>query len=155
MVDVSGKADTLRRAGARAVVQLTPEVRAALLQGRLPKGEALAVARIAGIQAAKQTAHLIPLCHPLALTSVEVALEPLRDDCMEVRSEVCCVGPTGAEMEALAAVSVAALTLYDMCKALHRDIRITDIELLHKSGGRSGAWTRDAGEGERGGTGEP
>ena len=120
MVDVSGKADTVRVAGARALVELTAPVRAALLAGELPKGEALAVARIAGIQAAKETARLIPLCHPLALSSVDVAFAPVGEGDIEIRTEVRCVGPTGVEMEALCAASVAALTLYDMCKAVHR-----------------------------------
>jgi cyclic pyranopterin phosphate synthase len=144
MVDVSAKGATRRHARARASVVLTPGVRRALLAGELPKGEALAVARIAGIQAAKETARLIPLCHPLALSSVEIALEPVGEDRVEVVADVVCTGPTGVEMEALTAASVAALTLYDMCKALHRGIRIENVELLHKSGGRSGEWSREA-----------
>ncbi len=143
MVDVSAKQETLRVARARAVVQLTPEVRQALLDGNLAKGEALAAARLAGIQAAKDTSRLIPLCHALALSGVEVSITPKGNADMEVQAEVRCKGQTGVEMEALTAVSVAALTLYDMCKALHRGIRITDVELLHKSGGRSGTWERD------------
>jgi cyclic pyranopterin phosphate synthase len=144
MVDVSAKAATVRTARARAVVELSAEVRAALLVGELPKGEALAVARVAGIQAAKATSHLIPLCHPLALSSVEVSFEAVGEHSVAVLSEVRCTGPTGVEMEALTAVSVAALTLYDMCKARQRGIRITAVELLHKSGGRSGEWHRAA-----------
>ena len=139
----------LRQAGpavagarARAVVQLTAEVRQTLLAGELPKGEALGVARLAGIQAAKETSRLIPLCHPLSLSSVEVSLSALGEDRVEIVSDVSCTGPTGVEMEALTAAAVAALTLYDMCKALHRGIAITDVELLHKSGGRSGEWNR-------------
>ena len=151
MVDVSQKASSRREARARASVQLTPELRAALLAAELPKGEALAVARLAGIQAAKDTSRLIPLCHPLALSVVEVTFEPVGDAAMEVRSMVRCVGPTGVEMEALTAVTVAALTLYDMCKALSRDIRITDVELLAKSGGRSGDWQRQQDPGGDGG----
>lgn len=146
MVDVSQKPSSRREARARARVELTPTIRAALLAGELPKGEALAVARLAGIQAAKDTSRLIPLCHPLALSVVEVTFEPLGEASIEVRSLVRCVGPTGVEMEALTAVSVTALTLYDMCKALSRDIRITDVELLSKAGGRSGAWHRDQGD---------
>ena len=142
MVDVSAKPATRRVARATATVVLTAEVRRALLAGELPKGEALAVARIAGIQAAKETSRLIPLCHPLALSSVEVELAPEGEDRMVITSEVSCSGATGVEMEALAAASVSALTLYDMCKALHRGICITDIQLLHKSGGRSGDWNR-------------
>jgi cyclic pyranopterin phosphate synthase len=144
MVDVSQKPDTRRRARARAVVVLTPEVRRAVLAGELPKGEALAVARIAGIQAAKETSRLIPLCHPLALSSVEIDLAPEGEDRIAITSDVRCSGPTGVEMEALTAVSVAALTLYDMCKALHRGIEITGVALCHKSGGRSGEWNRDS-----------
>jgi len=147
MVDVSQKPTTHRCARARAVVVLTAEVRRALLAGELPKGEAIAVARIAGIQAAKETSRLIPLCHPLALSSVEVDLVPEGDDRMVLSSEVRCTGPTGVEMEALTAVSVAALTVYDMCKALHRGIRITEVSLVHKSGGRSGEWNREPGPG--------
>ncbi len=155
MVDVSQKPSSRREARARARVELTPEIRAALLAGKLPKGEALAVARFAGIQAAKDTSRLIPLCHPLALSVVEVSFEPVGDASMEVRSLVRCVGPTGVEMEALTAVSVTALTLYDMCKALSRDIRITDVELLSKAGGRSGAWHRDQGDhGDQGDQGD-
>jgi len=146
MVDVSQKTPSRREARARARVELTPEIRAALLAGELPKGEALAVARLAGIQAAKDTSRLIPLCHPLALSVVEVTFEPLGEATVEVRSLVRCVGPTGVEMEALTAATVTALTLYDMCKALSRDIRITDVELLSKAGGRSGAWHRDQGD---------
>ena len=142
MVDVSQKANTRREARARARVQMPPAVLQALLAGELPKGEALAVARVAGIQAAKVTGRLIPLCHPLALSVVEISLEPRGGDTIEVCSLVVCVGPTGVEMEALTAASVAALTIYDMCKALSRDIRITDVELLAKSGGRSGDWQR-------------
>lgn len=149
MVDVSEKPTTHRHAIARAVVVLTAEVRRALLAGELPKGEAIAVARIAGIQAAKETSRLIPLCHPLALSSVEVHFAPEGDDRIAIRSEVRCTGPTGVEMEALTAVSVAALTLYDMCKALHRGIRITDVALVHKSGGRSGEWSLEPGPGPR------
>ncbi len=142
MVDVSGKSETVRRARARAVVQLTPAVLEAVLAGELPKGEAIAVARIAGIQAAKATAQLIPLCHPLPLSAVSVTLEPAGDDRIVIEADVRCTGPTGVEMEAMAAVSVAALTLYDMCKALHRGIEIREVALLHKSGGRSGEWNR-------------
>ena len=142
-VDVSAKDSTVRVARARCRVELTAEVRAALLAGRLVKGEGIAVARLAGIQAAKETSRLIPLCHTLALSSVEIGLEPVGEADMEVRSEVRCVGPTGVEMEALAAVTVSALTIYDMCKAMHRGIRITDVELLHKDGGRSGEWNRE------------
>ncbi|MEM7201852.1 MAG: cyclic pyranopterin monophosphate synthase MoaC [Planctomycetota bacterium] len=142
MVDVSEKASTARRAIARAIIELTSEVRRAVLEGALPKGEALGVARVAGIQAAKETARLLPLCHPLPLTGVEVRFEPSGDREIEVRAEVRTVGPTGVEMEALCAANVAALTIYDMTKALHRGARIHSVELLLKSGGRSGEWRR-------------
>jgi cyclic pyranopterin monophosphate synthase len=143
MVDVSRKADTVRRARARARIDLTPEVRKALFEGTLPKGEGIGVARIAGIQAAKETPRLIPLCHPLALTGVDVSIEPVGEAAVEILAEVRCVGPTGVEMEALTAASVAALTLYDMCKGVERGIRITAVELMHKSGGKSGDWDRE------------
>lgn len=146
MVDVSQKSPSRREARARARVVMTPQIRAALLAGQLPKGEALAVARLAGIQAAKETSRLIPLCHPLNLSVVEVTFEPQGESTMEVRSLVRCTGPTGVEMEALTAVTITALTLYDMCKAVSRDIRIHDVELLSKAGGKSGAWHRDEGE---------
>ena len=142
MVDVSNKARTVRVARARARVELTAGVRQALLDGDLPKGEAISVARLAGIQAAKETPRLIPLCHPLALSSVAIDIAPVGDAGMEILVEVKSVGPTGVEMEALTAASVSALTLYDMCKALHRGIRISDVMLLHKSGGKSGEWNR-------------
>jgi cyclic pyranopterin phosphate synthase len=143
MVDVSHKPVTSRRARARAVVVLSAEARRQLLAGELPKGEALAVARIAGVQAAKETARLIPLCHPLALSSVAIDFAPEGDDRVAITSEVSCAGPTGVEMEAMVAVSVAALALYDMCKSVDRAMRITDVELLAKSGGQSGEWRRD------------
>jgi molybdenum cofactor biosynthesis protein MoaC len=144
MVDVSGKDDTVRTARARARVELPPEVRKALFEGTLPKGEGIGVARLAGIQAAKETSRLIPLCHHLALTAVSVEIEPSDEGGVEIRAEVRCAGPTGVEMEALTAVSVSALALYDMCKGLSRGIRITSIELMHKSGGKSGEWNRES-----------
>ena len=143
MVDVSSKASSLRVARARARVELPSHVRKALLDGELPKGEALGVARVAGIQAAKETPRLIPLCHPISLSSVEITIEPVGEQAIEIQAEVRCTGTTGVEMEAMTAVSVCALTLYDMCKALHRGIRVTDVELLHKSGGKSGVWNRE------------
>lgn len=143
MVDVSGKPPTVRVARARAVVELTASLRRAVLDGELPKGEALGVARVAGIQAAKETGRLIPLCHPIGLSAVQVEFTPRGDCDIEVRSEVKCVGQTGVEMEAMCAASVSALTLYDMCKSVHKGIRITAVELLHKSGGSSGTWSRE------------
>ncbi len=145
MVDISAKDRTVRVARARAVVELTAALRHTVLAGQVSKGEALGVARLAGIQAAKETSRLIPLCHPLALSSVEVEFAPRGETEIEVAAEVKCVGPTGVEMEAMTAVSVAALTLYDMCKSVHKGIRIHTVELLHKSGGKSGTWRREEG----------
>lgn len=142
MVDVGGKADTARIARAEALVRLTPALRDQVMQGSLSKGEALPVARIAGIQAAKETARLIPLCHPLALHMVSVDFAAVDDDAIAVRTEARTTGPTGVEMEALVAASVAALTIYDMVKALHRGAAIEKVQLVHKSGGRSGTWDR-------------
>jgi cyclic pyranopterin phosphate synthase len=144
MVDVSQKAETDREARARAVVELGAALRGRLLAGDLPKGEALGVARLAGIQAAKETARLIPLCHPVPLRGVDVSFRPVGEGGIEVTSEVRCRWVTGVEMEALIAASVAALTIYDMCKAVAKDLRIGPIELLSKSGGRSGDWRRPA-----------
>ncbi len=143
MVDVSDKEAALRSATARAFLELRPDVRAKILGGELAKGEALAVARIAGIQAAKETARLIPLCHPLALSSAQVEIEPDGDARLRIEATVQCTGPTGVEMEAMTAVTVTALTLYDMAKALQRDMRIGPIELCEKRGGRSGVWRRE------------
>jgi cyclic pyranopterin phosphate synthase len=147
MVDVGAKPVTARRAVATAVVRLRPEVLATLLDAGGPKGDALVTARLAGIGAAKRTSELIPLCHPLPIEAVEVDLEPDRGaGTVAIRAEVRVTARTGAEMEALTAASVAALTLYDMTKALQRDIVIERIELTEKSGGRTGDWTRDRGE---------
>jgi cyclic pyranopterin phosphate synthase len=139
MVDVSDKPITDRRAVAEAVVRMRPEVLAALLDAGGPKGDALVVARLAGINAAKRTAELIPLAHPIPLDAVEVEGEVNREaGTVRFQAEVTATARTGVEMEALTASAVAALTLYDMAKALQRDIRIEPIRLLHKSGGRSG-----------------
>jgi cyclic pyranopterin phosphate synthase len=145
MVDVSAKADSERHAAARARVELTEEVVQLVLRGGLPKGEALAVARIAGIQAAKDTSRLIPLCHPVALSHVEVEFAADGAAAIEIRTSASSRGATGVEMEALTAAAVAALTVYDMCKAVCRGARITDVELLHKTGGKSGEWRREGG----------
>ena len=141
MVDVSAKAVTVRQARAQAVVRMKPVVVRQLRRQRLPKGDPLEVARIAGIAAAKRTHELIPLCHPLALSFVDVAAE-LGKNGVRLTSTVRSTGPTGVEMEALTAVAVGALTVYDMCKALDRGIEVRDIYLLEKSGGKSGAWRR-------------
>jgi cyclic pyranopterin phosphate synthase len=141
MVDVGGKAVTFRRAVAGALVRFRPEVLATLLDAGGPKGDALVVARIAGIAGAKRTAELIPLCHPLPLDRVDVELTPDRDaGTVQIRAEARVTARTGVEMEALTAASVAALTLYDMAKALQRDIVIERVELLEKEGGRSGSY---------------
>ena len=142
MVDVTAKAETAREAEAEAFVEMAPETMALLVGGRLPKGEAIATARIAGIQAAKKCGDLIPLCHPLALESVEVAFEPEPDSPQRARLRITATtritAKTGVEMEALAAVSVAALTIYDMCKGVDRTMRIDGIRLLRKTGGKHG-----------------
>ena len=141
MIDVGEKAPSRRHATAEARVDMAVETAEALFGGDLPKGDALAVARVAGIQAAKRTSELIPLCHPLALSSVAVDIERVADGAL-ITSRVGTTGKTGVEMEALTAVSVAALTLYDMVKGLERGVEITAVRLLEKSGGESGEWTR-------------
>ena len=142
MVDVSAKANTSREASARGVVRMSAATLQEILEGGVGKGDVLAVARIAGIQAAKRTSDLIPLCHPLPLAKVSVEFERLGDDALGIRSVCKVTGPTGVEMEALTAVSVAALTIYDMCKALDRGMIIDGVQLLAKSGGKSGTWVR-------------
>ena len=141
MVDVGDKASSRRKAIARAEIHMSPETIQALTQGGIPKGDVLAVARVAGIQAAKKTAELIPLCHPLPLTSVTVEFE-IREDRVEIESKAETFGQTGVEMEALTACSVAALTIYDMCKALDRLMVIESVALWEKEGGKSGDWKR-------------
>lgn len=139
MVDVSAKNDTVREARAEAFVTMNRETLQMIISGNHHKGDVFATARIAGIQAAKRTWELIPLCHPLLLSKVEVQLEALPET-NQVRIESLCKlsGKTGVEMEALTAVSVAALTIYDMCKAVQKDMIIENIRLLSKSGGKSG-----------------
>ena len=142
MVDVSGKDVTVRTAAARGRVEVSPEV-VQLLRGEgVPKGDALAVARIAGIQAAKRTPDLVPLCHPLAIDAVTVDVT-VSDASVDIRAEVRSTGRTGVEMEALTAVAVASLTVVDMVKAVDRHATITGIEVIAKSGGRSGTWSVD------------
>ncbi len=144
MVDVSGKAVTARTARARCKVLLAPKTFAMLTDKSLPKGEALGTARIAGIQAAKKTAELIPLCHPLPITFADVRLIPLDgENAVEVESEVRTTAPTGVEMEALVAAQIAAATLYDMVKAVQKDVRITDLRVVYKCGGKSGEFVND------------
>ncbi len=143
MVDVGDKPATERRAVARAVVKVTPETAALVQAGDAPKGDVLAVARIAGIQAAKRTSELIPLCHPLALSfvGVEGSIHAERGE-IELLAEARTTGPTGVEMEAMTAASVAALTVYDMVKGVQRGAEIASVALQEKSGGRSGEWRR-------------
>jgi cyclic pyranopterin phosphate synthase len=143
MVDVSEKSETERIAVARGRVRMRPETLALIGAGDVPKGDVLATARIAGIMAAKRTHELIPLCHPLPLSSVKVdlACEPA-GSCVAIEATCRVVGRTGVEMEALTAVSVAALTVYDMCKAVDRGMTIEGVELVHKSGGRSGTYDK-------------
>jgi len=143
MVDVSDKPVTARRACARGSLRMQPATLERILSGDLPKGDVLAVARTAGIMAAKRTSSVIPLCHPLPLDAVTVQFERQSDGVLRIESTVTVTARTGAEMEALVAVSVAGLTVYDMCKAVDRAMVLTDVMLLEKSGGRSGAWRRE------------
>src|SRR6202162_2550128 len=141
MVDVTQKAATSRTAAAHAFVRMQRATVASVRRLKSPKGSPLEIARIAGITAAKRTSELIPLCHPLALTHVEVSAK-LCQNGIEITSETTATGPTGVEMEALVAVSVAALTIYDMCKVLERGMEIGELHLVKKSGGRSGSYMR-------------
>ncbi len=145
MVDVSDKPATARVARAEGRVTCAPETLATIREGKTPKGAVLSTAELAGVMAAKRTSELIPLCHPLPLTKVEVAIE-IDDEApgLHVTAEARTTGPTGVEMEALTAVSVACLTLYDMLKAVDRGMTIGGVRLLSKTGGRSGDWTAGA-----------
>ena len=143
MVDVSGKAVTARTATARGRVVMLPETLALIRSGGSKKGDVLGVARLAGIMAAKRTSDLIPLCHPLPITSVTVDLTPVGDDAVEIEATVRTTGRTGVEMEALTAASVAALTVYDMVKAVDRGMRIEALRVVAKSGGKSGDFTQE------------
>ena len=141
MVDVSEKDDTKREATATGRIVMRRETLALIQQAGLPKGDVLAVAQIAGVMAAKRAHELIPMCHPLLLTGIDVALTPNEARiCVEIEATVRTTGKTGVEMEALTAVTVAALTVYDMCKAVDRAMRIEQIRLTRKSGGKSGTW---------------
>jgi cyclic pyranopterin phosphate synthase len=142
MVDVGAKEVTARRAVARAVVRMSAETAAAVVAGDAPKGDVIGTARIAGIQAAKRTGELIPLCHPLALDHVDVTGR-VDADTLVLEASASVSARTGVEMEAMTAVAVAALTVYDMVKGLDRGVRIESVELIEKSGGRSGHWVRD------------
>ena len=137
MVDVTEKAATHRRAVAAGSIRMNEEAFAAVRDKTARKGDVLGVAQVAGIQAAKHCWELIPMCHPLSLTGIDIAFT-LRDDRVEIQAAVTCTGVTGVEMESLTTVSAAALTIYDMCKAVQKDMRITNIRLLEKSGGKSG-----------------
>ena len=143
MVDVTGKDVTQRVAVARGTVTMRAETLAAIAEGQISKGDVLTVARIAGIMAAKKTSELIPMCHPLNISGVEVTLTPCQEPpSVEIEASVRIAGKTGVEMEALTAVSVAGLTIYDMCKAVDREMVVSAIRLMHKSGGKSGAFVR-------------
>ena len=143
MVDVGKKSVTQRLATATGSIHMRPETLRLITTGKMPKGDVLAVARVAGIMAAKKTPELIPLCHPLLLSSINVEFTP--DEAsgrIDIEARVKVSGKTGVEMEALTAVSVAALTIYDMCKAVEKDMTISDVSLKHKSGGKSGRYER-------------
>jgi cyclic pyranopterin phosphate synthase len=143
MVDVGAKPPTQRSATAEGIIRMQPETLELIVSGGHKKGDVLAVARVAGIMAAKKTAELVPLCHPIALTAVEVELTPDRKrGAVHCRARAGTLAPTGVEMEALAAVQVALLTIYDMCKAVDRGMTMEGIRLLEKTGGRSGTWKR-------------
>ncbi|WP_421682040.1 cyclic pyranopterin monophosphate synthase MoaC [Stutzerimonas urumqiensis] len=144
MVDVTEKAVTSREAAAEALVRMQPATLRMIADGAHPKGDVFAVARIAGIQAAKKTHELIPLCHPLLLTSIKVDLTPEGEDAVRIVARCRLAGQTGVEMEALTAASLAALTLYDMCKAVDRGMTVERVRLLEKSGGKSGHWEVEA-----------
>ena len=139
MVDVSEKAQTYRVARAAATVNMARATMEQIKAGTIGKGDVLAVAQVAGIMAAKKTGELIPMCHPLLLTKADITFE-MQETSLHIYSEVRCRGETGVEMEALTAVSTAALTAYDMCKAVQRDMSVTDIRLLYKAGGKSGIY---------------
>ena len=141
MVDVTDKAETFREAIAEGTVIVEPDTMELIKSGGIKKGDVLSVAQVAGIMAAKKTSDMIPMCHPLMLSGVDIGFE-LTDAEIHIKATVRCKGSTGVEMEALSAVSTAALTIYDMCKAVQRNITITDIRLMYKSGGKSGVYQR-------------
>ena len=142
MVDVTEKAVTFRTAIAEGRVRMAPETVRLIRAGGTPKGDVLAVAQVAGVMAAKRTHELIPMCHPLRLTGVDLRFT-LEEDAVHILAEVKCKGETGVEMEALTAASAAALTIYDMCKAVQKDMEIGDIRLLRKTGGKSGDYIKE------------
>ncbi len=148
MVDVSAKAETDRKARAEAKVYMAPQTMDRIKEGKIGKGDVLAVAQVAGVMGAKKNSDIIPMCHPLLLSGIDISFEIGEEEnkdeshraVLTIKSEVRCHGQTGVEMEALTAVSVAALTVYDMCKAVQRDMIISDIHLLYKDGGKSGVF---------------
>jgi cyclic pyranopterin phosphate synthase len=143
MVDVSDKPSTARRAVAEALVAVSPETMSMVIDGGGPKGDVLGVAELAGVMGGKRTSELIPLCHPIALTDLVVAVTPDRAaGVLRIRAEAATTGPTGVEMEALTAASVAALTIYDMVKGVERGVEIRGLRLISKTGGKSGEWHR-------------
>ena len=143
MVDVSRKEETAREAVAEGRVTMLPETLKLILDREISKGEVFGVARVAGIMAAKKTAGLIPLCHPLNITSAEISFEPeVKVSCVKIRATIRTTGQTGVEMEALTAVAAAGLTIYDMCKSVDRAMTITEIRLMKKTGGKSGTFER-------------
>ena len=142
MVDVTEKSVTVRTATAMAAVKMAPATVEAIRTGGVAKGDVLAVAQVAGIMAAKRTGEWIPMCHPVALTGVDIRFS-LGEDRVDILATARCKGETGVEMEALTAASAAALTVYDMCKALQKDMEITDVRLLEKTGGKSGTFRRE------------
>ncbi len=144
MVDVSDKSDTQRMAIACCTVYMKPATLQLIQDKKVAKGDVLYVAQVAGIMAAKKTSELIPMCHPLNIASVEMSLNPDKEkSCIDIQAVVKVTGKTGVEMEALTAVAVAGLTVYDMCKAVDKDMTVTDIRLIEKSGGKSGAYKRN------------
>lgn len=142
MVDVSDKGETSRVAIARGKIEMQPETLERIRQGQIAKGDVLAVAQVAGIMAAKQTSSLIPMCHPIGITGAELNFEMVPPSTIEIEATVKVTGKTGVEMEALTAVSVAALTIYDMCKAIDKRMMISEIRLMEKMGGKSGHFVR-------------
>ena len=142
MVDITGKEATNRIAEAEARVIMQPKTLDMLMSGELPKGDVLSTARIAGIQAGKRTSELIPLCHPIPLTNIEISFVRIQSNCLQIRAMCRVTAQTGVEMEALTAVSVAGLTIYDMVKAVEKGVQIKNIALVSKQGGKSGDWQR-------------
>jgi cyclic pyranopterin phosphate synthase len=143
MVDISAKSDTVREAVARGIIYMKPETFRMIQDKEISKGDVLSVARIAGIMAVKKTPDLIPMCHSINITGVDIMFRPIEEkSCIEIEAAVKTVGRTGVEMDALVTVSVTALTIYDMCKSMDRDMTIADICLIKKSGGKSGTYTR-------------